>query len=181
MFKKKPTTNQHTVVGPKANQHGGDETSDDECYYSLDDLVQDDIYKLKQSRPYLSIAFSLVQTIVLIAMMVKCSVAPFRINPMIGPYPDGLDYWGAKNAYKIVNDGESWRLLSNILLHGGVIHLISNVAVQLDTCAFWEKEWGSACWFAVYIASGLGSSIMSVMFKPNNISVGSRYGDAFVC
>jgi len=164
-----PTNAQHSKGN---NQH--DSSDEEEVYYSLEDLVEEDIYKLKQKRAYFSIFFSLIQTLVLIAMMIKCSVAPFRINPMIGPYPDGLDYWGAKNAYKIINDGESWRLLSPILLHGGVIHLLSNITVQLDTCAFWEKEWGSACWIVIYLTSGLGSSILSVLFKPNNISVGSR-------
>ena len=109
--------------------------------------------------------------------MISIRVAPFRINPMIGPYPDGLDYWGAKNSFKILKDNEKYRLITPILLHGGVIHLLSNIFVQLDACAFWEKEWGSSCWLVLYLASGLGSSIMSVMFKPNNISVGSRYDE----
>jgi hypothetical protein len=188
----KPSPDDH--IGNQRNNSSKDE---EDYYYSIDELVEDDLYRLRQQRAYLSIAFSLVQTVVLIAMMVKCGVAPFRINPMFGPYPgrfspiiifmsnkrchelmhvtltDGLDYWGAKNAYKILNDDEYWRLMSPILLHGGVIHLLSNIVVQLDTCAFWEKEWGSSCWLAIYLTSGLGSSMMSVIFKPNNVSVGS--------
>lgn len=48
------------------------------------DLVYDDdekpIYIVKQSRGYLSILFSLAQTVILIAMMVQCKVAPISIN-----------------------------------------------------------------------------------------------------
>ena len=37
---------------------------------------------------------------------------------MIGPYPDALDYWGAKNASKILDDNEWWRLITPLFLHG---------------------------------------------------------------
>ena len=109
-----------------------------------------DVYKFKQRYGYCSIIFSFVQTCVLIAMMAQCGVAPMRINPMIGPYPDALSYWGAKNAVLIIEDGEWWRLQSPILLHAGVLHLVGNVGVQIETGVFFEKEWGSPIWLAVY-------------------------------
>ena len=36
--------------------------------------------------------------------------------------PDVLDYWGGKNALKILKDNEDWRLLTPIFLHAGVNH-----------------------------------------------------------
>jgi membrane associated rhomboid family serine protease len=39
---------------------------------------------------------------------------------MVGPYPDALDYWGAKNAAKIMQNAEWWRLVTPIFLHGYV-------------------------------------------------------------
>jgi len=139
----------------------------------IDELVEDEIYIVKQRKGYLSILFSMVQTVVLTAMMIQCSIAPFQINPMIGPPPDALDYWGGKNALKILEDDEWWRLVTPIFLHAGIIHLFCNVSVQLDVGAFFEREWGSAIWLFIYVTSGVGSSILSVCFKPNNISVGS--------
>ncbi len=36
-----------------------------------------------------------------------------------------------------------------------------------------EREWGSGIWLIIYIASGIGSSIFSCIFSPDNLSVGS--------
>jgi membrane associated rhomboid family serine protease len=92
---------------------------------------------------------------------------------MVGPYPDALNYWGGKNAYYILNNQEYWRLLSPIMLHAGVFHLLCNVAVQLDTGAFWEREWGSFIWLVVYLVSAIWGSILSVIVMPNTVGVGS--------
>lgn len=132
-----------------------------------------EIYVVKQKYGYLSILFSLAQTIILIIMMVQCGVAPFNINPMIGPYPDALSDWGAKNSVNILEDGEWWRLITPIMLHAGILHLACNVMVQLETGAFFEREWGSFSWLIVYLVSAVGSSALSVVAMPDAISVGS--------
>jgi membrane associated rhomboid family serine protease len=132
-----------------------------------------DVYEYRQKYGYLSIAFSIVQTIILIVMMAECGVAPIRINPMIGPYPDALSNWGAKNAASILDDGENWRLLSPTFLHAGVIHLAGNISVQLETGIFYEKEWGSPVWLLIYLSGSVGATILSTCFMPNVLSVGS--------
>lgn len=137
------------------------------------DFDDEEVYFVQQKCGYLSILFSLAQTIVLTIMMSKCGVAPLSINPMVGPYPDALSDWGGKNAVNILDDGEWWRLITPIMLHAGVIHLLCNVAVQLETGAFFEREWGSLKWLIVYLSSAVGSSVLSVIFMPDAISVGS--------
>jgi len=148
----------------------------------LDDEVTDDynlvidgkpVYIVKQKRGYLSMGFSIIQTVIMIAMMVQCSIAPLKINPMIGPYPDALSYWGGKNAYDILYDHEYWRLFTPIMLHAGIFHLLCNIAVQLDTGAFFEREWGSIIWLTVYLGSAAAGSILSVIVTPNSVGVGS--------
>lgn len=133
----------------------------------------EEIYIVKQKHGYCSIGFSVAQTIVMICMLAGCGLAPFKINPMIGPYPDALSYWGGKNAVLIIDDKEAWRLVTPIMLHAGVIHLLCNVAVQLETGAFFEREWGSVNWLIIYLTSAVGSSALSVIFMPTAISVGS--------
>jgi hypothetical protein len=86
---------------------------------------------------------------------------------------DALSEWGGKNAVNILDDHESWRLLTPIFLHAGVIHLFCNISVQLETGAFFEREWGSGVWLVIYLTSAIGSSALSVIFMPNSISVGS--------
>jgi len=105
--------------------------------------------------------------------MVQCGIAPLTINPMLGPYPDALSYWGGKNSYLILYEGEWWRTISPIMLHAGILHLFCNVSVQLDTGAFFEKEWGSVTWLIIYIGSAIGGSLLSVVVSPNSIGVGS--------
>ena len=132
-----------------------------------------EVYIVYQRHGYFSIIFSIVQTGILIAMMHQCGVAPLNINPMIGPYPDALSEWGVKNTVLIIDDNEWWRLLTPILLHAGIIHLACNVMVQLDTGAFFEREWGSSNWLIIYLVSAVGSSCLSVVAMPDAISVGS--------
>lgn len=120
-----------------------------------------------------STLFCISQCIILALMMQWCGIAPLNINPMVGPGPDVLDYYGAKNAYKIIEAGETYRLFTPVLLHAGLVHLLGNVLVQIDAGNTWEKEWGSFVWLLVYIGSTLGSSVFSCCFMPGNISVGS--------
>ena len=131
-------------------------------------LVGEETHYKQRYAPFSS-AFILVQCIILPVMMWQCGVAPLDINPMIGPYPDALNYWGAKNAVLIVEDGEAYRLVTPIVLHAGVIHLMGNVMVQADVGNRWEKEWGSLVWMIVYMGSAVGSSIVSTCFMPDNI------------
>jgi membrane associated rhomboid family serine protease len=135
--------------------------------------LSDEVYIVRQQHGYLSVLFSLAQTAILVTMMVQCGVAPLHVNPMVGPYPDVLSEWGAKNTVLILDANEYWRLLTPILLHAGVIHLICNVAVQLETGVFFEKEWGSLRWLIIYLTSAIGSSTLSCIIMPNSLSVGS--------
>jgi membrane associated rhomboid family serine protease len=169
-----------TIFDPPKNKskHGSISSqfspSKKEGLLSLDESEDEmEIYVVKQKYGYLSILFSLAQTIILIIMMVQCGVAPFNINPMIGPYPDALSDWGAKNAVNILEDGEWWRLITPIMLHAGVFHLGCNILVQLETGAFFEREWGSFSWLIIYLVSAVGSSALSVVAMPDAISVGS--------
>ena len=127
----------------------------------------------KQNYAPFSTTFCFVQCIILPLMMWQCGVAPMNINPMIGPYPDALNYWGAKNAVLIIEDGEWWRLFTPIFLHAGLIHLVGNVMVQIDGGNTWEKESGWFVWIIVYVGGAFGSSVFSTCFMPGNISVGS--------
>jgi len=138
-----------------------------------DDVSEEEVYIVQQRWGYCSILFSLAQTIILGLMMWQCGVAPLSLNPMIGPYPDALSEWGGKNAVLIISDNEWYRLISPIMLHAGIFHLLGNIAVQLETGVFFEREWGSIRWLIVYLGSAIGSTVFSVIVMPNAVSVGS--------
>lgn len=160
-----PTTHRHRL-------HSGRPLPPKEPLLNDDDDAEE-VYIVRQNHGYFSVLFSAVQVVILVLMMWQCGVAPMRINPMFGPYPDALSEWGGKNSVLILEDGHWWRLLTPILLHAGVIHIFSNVAVQLDSGAFFEKEWGSIRWLIIYLTSAVGSSILSVIIMPQAVSVGS--------
>jgi membrane associated rhomboid family serine protease len=152
---------------------GNNDTRNDAENYQPGEVNLLEAYEFRQKYGYLSIGFAIVQTVVLIVMIIECGVAPITINPMVGPYPDALSNWGAKNSALILEDGENWRLFSPLLLHAGVLHLLGNVSVQLETGVFFEREWGSPVWLLIYMLSALGSSVMSVCLMPGVLSVGS--------
>lgn len=144
--------------------------------YSMDEISYAgdyDTVEVKQKYGYCAIGISIIQLFVIAVMMALCEVAPLEVNPMVGPYPDSFSYWGGKNAWLITQQFEIWRVATPVFLHTGVIHLFCNVAIQLETGAFFEREWGSGVWFLIYILSGIGSSVVSCIAAPNTISVGA--------
>lgn len=68
---------------------------------------------------------------------------------------------------------EVYRLLSPAFLHGGVFHLLGNMAFLLILGVPCEQKWGWPRYAAVYFVSALGASIFSVCLHPNTISVGA--------
>lgn len=143
---------------------------------TLDTFLRDvdsDYYYVRQKYGYLSIGVSTAQLATLAVMMALCGVAPLDVNPMVGPYPDAISEWGGKNTYLILEDFEIWRYVSSALLNTGVIHLLCNVAVQLETGAFFEREWGSFRWFLIYVSSAVGAVLTGCIFDPNHVSVAS--------
>uniref|UniRef100_A0A7S2N158 rhomboid protease n=1 Tax=Helicotheca tamesis TaxID=374047 RepID=A0A7S2N158_9STRA len=147
--------------------------ADDDSYGGGLAAVDSDYYYVKQKFGYLSIGLSTTQLFVLAVQMLLCGVAPFDVNPMIGPYPDVLSEWGGRNTYMIVERLQIWRLITPCVLHTGVIHLLCNVAVQLETAAFFEREWGSLRWGVLYLSGVFGCNMAGCLLSPDQISVGS--------
>lgn len=58
-----------------------------------------------------------------------------------------------------VADGEPWRILSHAFLHGGILHLLINLAVLLQLGPLLELSLGSPRFLALYVVSALGGGI----------------------
>ena len=153
---------------------------DDSTYYMAEDENKQRIYgenkedegdSHHQECAVMSYGFSLVQISIMGLLMWHCGMAPMKINPMLGPFPDALSEWGGTNAALIVDDGEWWRILTPIFLHAGLFHLIGNLVVQVVAGAAFEKEWGSFRWLIIYLGSAVSSSVLSVICMPENVSV----------
>jgi membrane associated rhomboid family serine protease len=126
---------------------------------------------VKQRIAYLCIVVSALQLALLLTQLILCGVASVEINPMIGPFPDAFSEWGGKNAYLMLEDKQYFRIITPVFLHVGVLHLLVNAFCQLETCAFFEREWGSGRWLILYIISGIGCVGTSSVVNPDLIGV----------
>lgn len=96
-----------------------------------------------------------------------------RMNPLIGPHPHTFDMMGAKNAARMLQYGEWWRLLTPMGLHSGMIHLAANVMSQLYYGVLKEVLWGHRLWLYIYLSSGIFSLLASCVCLPDSLGVGS--------
>ena len=127
---------------------------------------------VKQKYGIASVVVSVLQLFFLTTILSLCGLAPFMVNPAIGPYPDALSALGAKNSYLITQDHEYWRFLIAPFTNSSVLHLLFNLAVQLEAGAFFEREWGTPYWICIYISSSFGSTICSTILNPDSVTVG---------
>jgi membrane associated rhomboid family serine protease len=75
-----------------------------------------------------------------------------------------------KNA---VLNGEWWRLFTAMFIHGGLMHIISNLFTLFFIGIFAESILGVKRFTIVYILSGLGCSLASIFWHDNTVSVGA--------
>lgn len=77
------------------------------------------------------------------------------------------------NYRPLVLEGQWWRLITSIFLHGGLMHLFVNMAGLLFIGIFLEKHLGSIRYAAVYLISGVFASLCSIWWYKVTISVGA--------
>jgi len=65
-----------------------------------------------------------------------------------------------------------WRLITGTFLHGGLLHIGMNMMVLLDIAPVVEELYGSARFFFLYMACGIGGSLCST-FMGRGPSVGA--------
>lgn len=91
---------------------------------------------------------------------------------IISPNGKELLEWGANRRFETTN-GDWWRLLSSMFLHGGFMHLFLNISGLVIAAIFVEPLLGRKNYFILYILSGLCGSLASIWWYPSTISVGA--------
>ncbi|KAL5056851.1 hypothetical protein RYX36_028455 [Vicia faba] len=108
----------------------------------------------------------------------RYSFQPFSENPLLGPSVRTLRVMGALEKDLVVGENEAWRFLTCMFLHAGVIHLLANMFSLLFIGVRLENEFGFFKIGLLYMFSGFGGSLLSVLHlgdsaAPNTISVGA--------
>ena len=81
-----------------------------------------------------------------------------------------LDRLGASRPLVLIN-GEWWRLVMAIFLHGGILHIAMNTWVLMDIGPQVEEVYGSARYLFLYIATGIAGFLASAI--TGHFSVGA--------
>lgn len=138
-----------------------------------EDEDDEDYLHTKQEIAFFSIGITSIQLLIICLQFAMCGIAPFEVNPFVGPYPDAFSEWGSKNSYLMLVNQEYWRMLSSSGLSVGILHLLANAFCQLEPVAIFEREWGSFRWLLIYLLSSVGCNTLSVYVDPDTIAVGS--------
>jgi len=119
---------------------------------------------------------SVIDVILMIVTLIVGAVmfdgAIVKGNGMAGPSAETLRYMGGKSEPDI-RAGQVWRLVTPIVLHAGIVHLLSNLFFQLRFGYVLEARWGIVKYVGTYVVAGIGASLLSCIQSPNSISVGA--------
>lgn len=90
----------------------------------------------------------------------------------VSPTPLELLNIGAIRRYEVIN-GEWWRLVSSLFIHGGFMHLFMNIIGLGVTTFLLEAVLGKFRLVFAYIFSGIIGGLVSIYWHENTVSVGA--------
>lgn len=98
--------------------------------------------------------------VVVFVVMVARGVSP------IEPHTEDLWRWGATDGLSVVFNQQVWRLASSMFLHIGLFHLVMNMWGLLSAGPLVERFFGHVSFAVIYLLSGIGGSLASLVFQP---------------
>ena len=109
--------------------------------------------------------------------LVAANVAVFAIMVAMGvglmsPSIDGLITWGANYGPRTTS-GQFWRLVTNVFVHIGIVHVAMNMIGLWQMGPLVERLLGNRGFLAVYLFSGVCGSLASVLWNPFVVSAGA--------
>jgi len=112
-------------------------------------------------------------TPIIIALNIMVFVAMLATGvSFFAPQSDQLLKWGADYGIQTL-DGEWRRLLSSVFVHIGALHLFLNMWCLWNLGRLAERMFGNWTFLALYLLSGLGGSLASVLWDPSIVSAGA--------
>ncbi len=93
------------------------------------------------------------------------------------PLGDTVYNKGALITYKVLMDGEFYRIFTAMFLHAGTEHIVNNMLMLATVGAIVEQYTGHGFFFILYIISGIFGNLLSMGYELRNnlnwISVGA--------
>lgn len=109
--------------------------------------------------------FLYINVLVFMAMVLSgLGVVTFQAKDLLS--------WGGNLRSETVN-GEWWRLVTSMFLHGGLMHLVANMVGFMFVGVFLEPLLGSVKYFTVYMLTGILASVASIWWSDASVSVGA--------
>ena len=90
----------------------------------------------------------------------------------ISPNAQELLEVGGNRRANIAN-GQYWRLITSVFIHGGIMHLLMNLFGILLTGIFLEEKVGRWNMILYFLIAGVAGSISSVLWHDNTVSIGA--------
>ncbi len=94
------------------------------------------------------------------------------VQMLSNPSGEDLVRFGANYGPYTVS-GQWWRLLTCVFLHGGLLHIAFNMWCLWDLGRLAESIYGHLMFAAVYLITGVASSLASIFPNPITLSVGA--------
>eukprot|EP01012_Entosiphon_sulcatum_P015872 TRINITY_DN2083_c0_g1_i1.p1 TRINITY_DN2083_c0_g1~~TRINITY_DN2083_c0_g1_i1.p1 ORF type:complete len:406 (-),score=51.25 TRINITY_DN2083_c0_g1_i1:31-1224(-) len=98
---------------------------------------------------------------------------PISENPFFGTSAVDMISCGAEVGSCIVTDHQWWRLFSSQIMHGGLVHLASNVWVLYSVGGDLERHFGALRVATLYMLAGTFAALATAIFLPNAVAVGA--------
>jgi rhomboid protease GluP len=90
----------------------------------------------------------------------------------VSPSAASLLGWGADYG-PLTLGGQPWRVLSNVFLHFGILHVSLNMLALWNSGAVVERIFGRVAFAVAYFAAGVTGSLASLVVHPQTVSAGA--------
>lgn len=132
---------------------------------------------LQEEEPFAALIFPGFESSAFIWQITCWQVAEFAFSMWLGhnranPTPCVLYQLGASWGPALAR-GQIWRLITPVMLHANLTHLLFNVFFQLRMGFGMERQFGREKMMMIYFACGLFGNLMSVAVDPYKLAVGA--------